>query len=110
MLFIMITNESQVRVTVSVNGARRGVTASSTINKGKTINTLKTDFHECNQSLLISSEAVQNFISLESRPSQLPPSTWKKFSKQQRLEWHLQRTADFIASKDNAKYSYQVIN
>lgn len=56
------------------------------------------------QSLLINKEAFIDMISVNN-PEGIPLSQWKKMSKIQRLEWHLQRIVDTI---DGISYSYQI--
>jgi hypothetical protein len=53
---------------------------------------------------------VNFFISEEARPVRTAPSAWKKASKTERLETHLQITADYISGHSNTKFTYKIIN
>lgn len=119
----MITNESQVRLSVELQGrlASKGANSSSKKKIRKAEKTAKygvvkpqkyntPTYYACSQSLLISSESVQYFISDEARVARCTLSEWKKKKPVERLEAHLQILADSIAMKNEAKFTYQVIN
>lgn len=79
----MLNNESQVRLSVVLS-------------------------ENVTQSLLVSSEAISYFTSVESKPSKTSPSEWKKKSKLQRLESHLKTLAESFSP--TAKFTYQIID
>lgn len=67
-------------------------------------------YQSCSQALTLNSDCVSFLVSEESRPLRIPPSTWKKASKINRLETHLQIIADDISKCQNTKFSYKLIN
>lgn len=120
----MINNESQVRLSIELQG-RLGAKASNStpkhvrekmfkaLAKGKKVSNggyAPPAYQEAIQIVTLSPECVSFFISEDSRPLRMPPSMWKKASKIARLETHLQITADDIAKCANAKFTYKIIN
>lgn len=120
----MINNETQVRLSIELQG-RLGATASNStskrdreklfkaIRKGKKIINKgynPPEYQECRQVLTLNSECVSFLVSEESRPLRIPPSTWKKASKINRLETHMQITADEVSGHSNTKFTYKLIN
>lgn len=120
----MINNETQVRLSIELQGRLGAIASNSTskhnriklfkaLRKGKKI--VNTGYNppvyqKCKQVLTLSSECVNFFVSEESRPLRIPPSTWKKASKTNRLETHLQIIADDISKCSNTKFTYKLIN
>ena len=122
--YYMITNESQVRLSIELQG-RLGATASNSTSKKRREKYLKAikkgikasngkykapKYQTCYQILNLSSESVNFFISEEARPVRISPSNWKKASKIERLETHLQITADYISGHSDTKFTYKIIN
>ena len=120
----MITNESQVRLSVELQG-RLGATASNSTSKKRREKYLKAlkkgikaknggykapTYQTCYQTTTLNPESVNFFASEESRPVRISPSNWKKLSKIERLEMHLQITADYIAGHSGATFTYKIIN
>lgn len=120
----MINNESQVRLSIELQGRLGAKTSNSTpkhvrekmfkaLTKGKKVSNggyAPPAYQEAIQIVTLSPECVSFFISEDSRPLRMPPSMWKKASKIARLETHLQITADDIAKCANAKFTYKIIN
>lgn len=120
----MINNESQVRLSIELQG-RLGATASNSTSKkrrekyekalakGKKVSNgayRAPKYQACTQSITLNADCVNFFISEESRPVRISPSNWKKISKVERLETHLQITADYISGHSNTKFTYKIIN
>lgn len=121
----MLTNESQVRLTVQCRGRLASTGANSTNAKmrKKRFYVLQSGkkwhnefqaptFQECHECVTINPETVQNWISEEGCPLclHMPVTAWKKLSKMQRLMANLQVHADFLAGARNAKYTFEIIN
>lgn len=120
----MINNETQVRLSIELQG-RLGATASNSTSKHDRTKLFKAirkgkkivnqgynlpEYQECRQVLTLSSDCVNFLVSEESRPLRIPPSTWKKASKINRLETHLQIIADDLSKCLNTKFLYKLIN
>ena len=121
----MINNETQVRLSIELQG-RLGAKASNSTskrNRQRLFNAMHNSkrkvinqgynppvYQSCSQALTLSSDCVNFLVSEESRPLRIPPSTWKKASKINRLETHLQIIADDISKCQNTKFSYKLIN
>ena len=119
----MLNNESQVRLTINLEGRLAAKAANSNSKKEKKLATIlekkgkkffnsysEPSYHECTQSTTLSSECVKFFTSEEGRIGSIPPSTWKKMSKIQRLEANLQINADMLSGKEKTEFSYSIIS
>ena len=119
----MITKDTQVRLTIELEG-RLGAKASNANTKkerrlasilerkGKQFYSdyINPEYQPCSQTVMLSAECVKYFASEEGKPARTAPSEWKKLSQIKRLEVNLQIYADYIAAKENAKFSYTLIN
>ena len=120
----MLTNESQVRLTVTLRGrlASMGANSTSAKDRRKMYYILKAGkkwfseykeptYHQARQSVTLNSETVR-FWTSEVVPagSRIPTNTWKKMSKMQRLTTNLQIQADYLAGFKGASYSFEIIN
>lgn len=125
----MLNNESQVRLTIKLEG-RLGAKASNSTSKKERYKAAKAarygkkwrfeEYHipavqACSQSTTLSSECVAHFISDDGKPVRfnnrlVTPSDWKKLNRVERLEMNLQISADNLSGHEHTKYSYEVLN
>lgn len=125
----MLNNESQVRLTINLEG-RLGAIASNSTSKderrkaanaakhGKTWRFKKyqaPEVQKCSQSIMLSSDCVAYYISEEGKPIRfknrsITVNEWKKLSATARLVINLQITADYLSGHENTQYFYKVIN
>lgn len=119
----MITNDTQVRLTIELEG-RLGAKASNTStkkerrlasileHKGKKFYSdyINPEYQSCSQTVTLSSECVKYFASEEGKPARTAPSEWKRLSQIKRLEANLQIYADFISQHEKTKFSYSIID
>lgn len=119
----MITNDTQVRLTIELEG-RLGAKASNSStkkerrlasileHKGKKFYSdyINPEYQPCTQTVMLSSECVKYFASEEGKPARTAPSEWKRLSQIKRLEANLQIYADFISQHEKTKFSYSIID
>lgn len=119
----MITKDTQVRLTIELEG-RLGAKASNTNTKkerrlasilerkGKQFYSdyISPEKQECSQTVSLNSDCVKYYTSEEGKPARISPSEWKKLSLTKRLERNLQIYADAISQKENATFTYALIN
>lgn len=119
----MITNNTQVRLTIELEG-RLGAKASNAgtkkdlklmkilEKKGKSFYSEYTapQMQSCSQTTTLSSDCVHFYASEEGRPIGVSPSNWKRLKPIQKLEYNLQLYAEAIAQKNGVKFSYSLIN
>ena len=119
----MITKNSQVRLTIELEG-RLGAKASNSStkkerrlasileHKGKKFYSdyINPEYQPCSQTVMLSTECVKYFASEEGKPARTAPSEWKRLSQIKRLEANLQIYADFISQHEKTKFSYSIID
>lgn len=119
----MITKNSQVRLTIELEG-RLGAKASNANTKkerrlasilerkGKQFYSdyINPEYQPCSQTVMLSAECVKYFASEEGKPARTAPSEWKRLSQIKRLEANLQIYADFISQHEKTKFSYSIID
>ena len=120
----MLTNDSQVRLTVSLRGrlASTGANSTSAKERRKMRYILKAGkkwhseyetptYQKACHSVVINSDTIR-YWTADTVPSgiRIPPSTWKKMSKMQRLTANLQVQADYLAGYNDAPYSFEIVN
>lgn len=119
----MITNESQVRLTVDIRGRLASTGANSNTKKEHKLAAILTrkgkqfhneyvepTYHNCTEGVTLSSECVRYFISDDGKPSRITPSEWKRMSKIKRLEANLQVQADALSGHSNTVFTYAIID
>lgn len=119
---LVITDESQARLTVELKGriATLGCNSSRRERK-KAARTIKHGgkwfahyepytVQECKQTTNINTESVQFFISDEGKPSRVSLSDWKKMSPVERLEVNFQIQANYLSGYEHTKFSYEILN
>lgn len=118
----MITNETQVRLTVTLEGRLGAKASNSNTKKEKRLAEILqkknkkffSEYHvpkkqECVLSTTLSNDCVVYYTSEECRPTSVSSNTWKKMSQIKRLEINLQILADSLAKRNNATFTYILI-
>ena len=120
----MITNESQVRLTVSLRGRLASIGANSSNKKErkkmgyilragkKCHNEIQpATYQSASEGVTIGSETVQFWISPDGYVgTRCSANQWKKMKPMDRLQAQLQIQADYLSGMNGAKYSFEVIN
>lgn len=119
----MITKNSQVRLTIELEGRLGAKASNANTKKERRLASIlsrqgKSFYNEftpsetqaASQSVTLSSEATHYFVSEEGKPARVTPSEWKRLSQIKRLEANLQIYADFISQHEKTKFSYSIID